>query len=144
MAQEPIPLGPVRTVPGVQVNEGHLFHGEINRRGDAVGYHHRPSGQDAATARVTQVVEPPNAQGVYTGRVEVFDPRTNTWVTKDLPSSFYPDTWTQERVLLEVRGAYGARDVINGNRWEGTSPSGIRIRGYLNPDGSINTAFPIR
>ena len=143
MVQEPIPLGPVRTVPGVQVNQGHVFHGEINRRGNAVGYHHRPGGQDATTARVTEIVDAPNAQGVYTGQVEVFNPATNTWVSKELPSSFYPDTWTQGRVLLEVRGAYGARNVINGNRWEGTSPSGIRIRGYLNPDGSINTAFPI-
>jgi RHS repeat-associated protein len=146
MAQEPIPLGPVRTVPGVQVNEGHLFHGEINRRGNAVGYHHRPGGQDAATARAT-VVDPPNAQGVYMGRVEVFDPATNTWVRKNSPraydSSFYPDAWSRDRVLLEVRGAYGARNVTRGNYWEGTSPSGVRIGGYLNPDGSINTAFPI-
>jgi hypothetical protein len=143
MAQEPIPLGPVRTVPGVRVNEGHLFHGEINRRGNAVGYHHRPGGQDAATARAT-VVDPPNAQGVYTGRVEVFDPATNTWVSKGPLSSFYPDTWTQGRVLLEVRGAYGTRNVTRGNYWEGTSPSGVRIGGYCNPDGSNNTAFPIR
>jgi hypothetical protein len=144
MVREPISLGPVRTVPGVRVNQGHVFHGEINKKGNAVGYHHRPGGQDAPTARVTQIVDPPSAQGVYTGRVEVFNPATNTWVKKGPLSSFYPDAWTQDRVLFEIRGAYGTRNATKGNYWEGTSPSGVRIGGYLNPDGSINTAFPIR
>jgi len=143
MVQEPIPLGPIRTVPGVPVNEGYIFHGEISQRGNAVGYHHRPGGQDVLTARTT-IVDPPNAQGVYTGRVEVIDPATNTWISKGPLSSFYPDNWTKERVILEIRGAYGTRSITRGNYWEGTSPSGVRIGGYLNPAGGINTAFPIR
>ncbi len=123
-----------------------MFQGEINNSGKAVGFHHRAGGVDPGSARMTQLVDSPNAQGVYTGRVEVFDSATNSWVPKKPMSSFYPDSWSQGRVLSEIEGAFGNRVTIPGrpaNYWEGVSPSGVRIGGYLDSTGGINTAYPI-
>jgi hypothetical protein len=92
---------------------------------------------------VTQVLDPPNASGVYRARVEVLDPDRRVWVPKNAPSTFFPDDWTRERILAEIQGAFRARGRVRDGYWEGKSPSGLRIGGYLDRDGAINTAFPI-
>lgn len=133
--------------PCVRINVEHLFHGEINRRGRAVGFHHRASIGHEGKARIVPGTETtPNANGVFQARVEVFDPATNTWVTKNAPSTFFPDSWNRGQVLTEVRGAFGSAtfpDPARPNYWEGVSPSGVRIGGYLDNAGNINTAFPL-
>jgi hypothetical protein len=133
--------------PGnVRINEAHVFEGEINRSGNPVGFHSRPGGVDPPSARVTQVVSPPNAQGVYRAKVEIFDQATNAWVPKGPASSFFPDSWARGRVLSEIEGAFGNRVTTHGkpaSYWEGISPTGVRIGGYLDSTGGINTAFPI-
>jgi hypothetical protein len=40
------------------INFVHIELGEINRRGEVVGYHHRPDGVDPPEARVVRVVQP--------------------------------------------------------------------------------------
>jgi len=74
------------------------------------------------------------------------NPKTNTWVAKGPKSSFYPDNWSQGKVLSEIEGAFAKRIPTPGkpaNYWEGVSPSGVRIGGYTDAAGDINTAFPI-
>src|ERR1700732_2630758 len=51
------------------VNLAHIDYGEISRHGEAVGYHHRPNGGAPPGARVRQMVQPPDASGVYRARV---------------------------------------------------------------------------
>jgi hypothetical protein len=132
--------------PDPAVNEAHVFKGEINKKGSAVGFHHRPSGNDPATARLTSIIDSPNASGVYTGKIEVLDHQTGKWVAKNGYSTFFPDAWSPTMVLNEIRGAYANGHAMPGkplNYWEGVSPSGLRIGGYASQSGSINTAFPI-
>src|SRR6516165_9578803 len=76
------------------INFVHIESGEINRRGEAVGYHYRPNGVDPPGARVLQVVQPPDPNGVYRARVELRDRATGAWVQKKAPSTFYPDAMT--------------------------------------------------
>lgn len=133
--------------PCVRINVEHLFHGEINRRGRAVGFHHRASIGHEGRARIVPGSEtPPNANGVFQARVEVYNPATNTWVSKNSPSTFFPDSWNRGQVMTEIRGAFGSAsfpDPARPNYWEGVSPSGVRIGGYLDNAGNINTAFPL-
>jgi hypothetical protein len=129
--------------PNTGVNVKHIFHGEINRRGRAVGFHHAGSLGHQGRARISSIVDPANAQGVYRARVEVFNSATGQWVTKGLPSTFFPNAWSRTKVLGEIRGAFGNQTLTRGNRFEGLSPSGVRIGGYLDNAGNINTAFPI-
>jgi hypothetical protein len=128
----------------VKINEKHIFEGEINRRGLAVGYHHRANGRDADSARLEKVISNPNAQGIYVGKIQIRDSNNGQWVSKSAPSSFFPDRWSRNQVLSEIRGAFANAPNPAAEPWQGTSPSGIRISGYYNRNSNtINTAYPI-
>jgi hypothetical protein len=76
--------------------------------------------------------------------VEIFDKKTSQWIKKEGRSSFYPDAWNKEKVLLEITSAYNSpRKVEKGAKWESVSDSGIKISGYTNEQGQITTAYPI-
>ena len=118
----------------------HILSGEVKANGSVVGGHSIANGN----VRVIPGTESlPNAQGVYQARIEVPDP-TNPG--RFLPktnnsgvSTMFPDSWSADRVKVEVDAAYQSR-TITGNMWTGTTPSGVVVRGYLNPK---TTAYPV-
>ena len=125
------------------INKNHIFLGEINRRGLAVGYHHRLNGKDANNAKMVKITGLPNQQGVYVGRVEIRNPVNGQWVSKISSSSFFPDRWSQAQVLSEIKSAFNSANKSK-EPWQGTSTSGIRIEGYYNKvTNTITTAYPI-
>src|SRR6267378_3867754 len=114
------------------VNLAHIDYGEINRHGEAVGYHHRPNGVDPPSARVRQVVQPPDASGVYRARVALRDPATGGWIDKQAPSSLLvaraPDAATASSSADPV-AALRSRD---GTRTaESTRPTRCAVREWL-------------
>ena len=78
----------------------------INRRGEAVGYHHRPNGVDPPGARVLRIVQPPDANGVYRARVALRDPATGEWIDKRASSTFFPDAMSDDEVIQAVLAAF--------------------------------------
>jgi hypothetical protein len=128
------------------MNSRHVFTGEINRHGRAVGYHHKAGGVDPATARVTEIIDAPNAAGVCRARVQIMN-SSGEWVARGPISTLFPDAWSAGKVLDEITSAFvKAERNISGrpaNYFEGVSQSGVRIGGYLDNAGNINTAFPI-
>ncbi len=126
---------------GPVINATHIFEGEINRSGKPVGFHARPFGVDPQNARVVKVMGRPNRQGVYTARVEIFDPQANQW--KEKFSSFFPDKMDGAKVRGAIGNAYSNRRANKKQPWQGPSGHGFDVQGYLDRDGRINTAFPI-
>jgi hypothetical protein len=125
------------------INQTHIFQGEINRKGLAVGYHHRPNGKDASNARLSKLTGLPNTQGVYIGRVEIRNPANGQWVSKLSSSTFFPDNWSQAQVLTEIQGAF-ATVTPPKEFWQATSPSGLKIEGYYSKaTNTITTAYPV-
>ncbi|WP_071871611.1 EndoU domain-containing protein [Atopomonas hussainii] len=163
-----------------QLNQRHIFCGEINGTGAAVGYHSRPNGHDARlgaaadaplAARITagqRFIVPPgnNHPAPYryvANGIQVFNVLTNAWVNKAAPSTFFPDSCSQNEVVASVRYAYmhayspaGAPNV----RFSGPSAPSVgavgfctgengypfTIGGYLNQIGVqwvVNSAFPV-
>ena len=121
----------------------HIFHGEINSNGKAVGFHYEgPENMQAVNQ--TRVIESsrsvPDKNGVYTAKVEV------NGVAKLAPSSFFPRNWSKNDVVNVVNEAYSNKTFPKPNNplyFEGRTQSGILIGGYLNKDGTIATAFPL-
>lgn len=126
------------------INDRHIFEGEINATGKAVGYHHRANGRDALNARMTRLTTAADINGVYRGDVEIYNQARGAWIAKGLGSTFFPDAWSKTRVKDEILGAFSNPVFRHGQYWEGVSPSGVVIGGYLDAAGNINTAFPIR
>lgn len=95
------------------INETHVFAGEINRRGKPVGFHARPGGEDPRGARVVEVLDGPNALGVYVARVEIRD-RSGRWLGKT--SSFFPDRLSRGEVVAAILHAWEHRTTGGGER----------------------------
>jgi hypothetical protein len=88
----------------------------------------------------------PNAQGVYSAKIEVanpadpadpanpgqFLPKTNNGGV----STMFPDSWTADRIKVEVDGAFQNKAVV-GNKSTGTTPSGVRVEGYMSPKTTV-------
>ena len=121
------------------INQWHIFAGEINRSGKPVGFHSRPGGQDPAGARIKSVRDHPNKAGVYTAAIEIRDGQQ--W--KEKFSSFFPDSLSRNEVLQAVLNAYENSANPNAQPFEGPSGLGFSVQGYTSSRGGINTAFPI-
>jgi hypothetical protein len=127
-----------RTSPAV--NETHIFHGEVNRRGKPVGFHARPGGRDPQTARLVRIVDRPNRRGVYTAEVEIKNGE-GRWVRKR--STFFPDGMDRAAVIAAVLNAYKSRAPGGAEKFRGPSGKGFTIEGWLLDGGRINTAWPV-
>jgi hypothetical protein len=125
------------------INLVHIDFGEINRRGEAVGYHHRVGGVDPAGARVLQIVQPPDRHGVYRARVAIRDPTTGAWVKKHAPSTFYPDTMSDREVVGLILAAFHQGERRGDGQFIGSSGRGFVIEGWYQ-NGRINAAYPLR
>ena len=119
---------------------GHIFYGEINRRGAATGYHYE--GMPGSKGEVIpETRSTPNSSGVYTGKVSVNDmPKTgNNGV-----SSFFPEKMSAQEVVNSINQAYNNKIWIKGNTFRGIDSNGMVIEMYIdNNTGKIISAFPV-
>ncbi|WP_028670627.1 RHS repeat-associated core domain-containing protein [Saccharospirillum impatiens] len=117
--------------------DGHIFNAEVKSSGKVVGGHSTATGQVRV---ITGTQSSPNAQGVYSARIEVVDPANpDQFLSKTNNggiSTMFPDAWDAERLKREVDFAYFNRTVI-GNKWTGTTQSGVRVEGYLQPKATV-------
>lgn len=148
--------GPDWSASQPPVNLRHIFCGETNRRGRAVGYHALGGTREPGEARIEAVLEPLDRHGVYRARVCI--------VASGAPaeeagqrevgckrSTLFPDAWSEARVLAAILGAY-RQAVADGSvdargHWRGPSGAGFDIEGWLLPTPAgapprINTAWP--
>ncbi len=128
----------------------HIFRGEINSVGNAVGVHHI-SAINAGTARIVPNSIEQITNGFYKASVEVLD-NSGNWITKADKSTFFPDTWDEVRVMQEIQSA---KNTMIGNpitntstklEYFGMSTSQNRIKiiidpRYGNSPGNILTAW---
>ena len=118
----------------------HIFEGEVNKRGKAVGYHYENIRNSAG-----QVIKgsrgKPNKSGAYIGKVKVNDiPKT---ANKGL-STFFPKNMSPQQVVDAINEAYANREFIQGtkNTYKGKSRSGMEIMMFIDKNGKIISAFP--
>jgi hypothetical protein len=121
----------------------HIDAGEINHRGEPVGYHHRTNGVDPPGARVLRVVQPPDANGVYRARVALRDPATGAWLDKRAASTFFPDRLSDAEVVAAILAAFRDGRLAADGRFVGASGRGFSIEGWYR-HGRILAAYPLR
>lgn len=120
----------------------HLFEGEINKAGKAVGVHSNAAiagGTAKLTSPKKMLADPP---GIYEAKVAV-KKANGSWVDKNAKSTFFPDSWSQQKIKEEVSGAFKNSTIAPNGKWKGVSPSGVKIEGYTDSHGNIATAFPV-
>lgn len=65
--------------------------------------------------------------------MQIWNAGKGEWMDKFAKSTFFPPSWSQVRIEYEVTEAFKRKDVQEGQKWRGVSPSGIVIEGYMNP-----------
>jgi len=97
--------------------------------------------------KVTEIVNPPDVNGVYEAYVEMKTP-SGQWIDKTSLSgnlqknTMFPKDWSATKIQAEVDSAWARRtDVVGDSRkWTGKSDSGAWIEGYKEPRA---TAYPV-
>jgi len=133
--------GPVWSRTEPPVNLTHLFCGEVNRRGEAVGYHATLGESGPGEARIERILRPPDEAGIYVALVC----RDEAPARACKRSTLFPDALDAETVLAAVLQAYAARERLDGRgKWCGPSDLGFAVEGWLLPGReAINTAWPV-
>ena len=82
-----------------------------------------------------------------TADISVLDQNTNQWKLKVKGDGITPqettlflEYWSKSRIIVEVDIAYKNK-IVTGRYWKGTTPSGIKVRGYLYPN---TTVYPLQ
>lgn len=117
----------------------HILEGELNRKGDAVGFHYE--GLPTAKGSVIEGTRTnPDKYGVYEAEVEVEGKkkRGNQGI-----SSFFPLHWTAQDVVDAINEAYETKQFVTGNTYEGLTEEGVTIHMYLDQNDKIISAFPV-
>ncbi|UCZ82311.1 DUF637 domain-containing protein [Pseudomonas sp. L5B5] len=117
--------------------DGHIIRAEIKANGSVVGGHSTVTG-DVRVIPGTESV--PNAQGVYSARIEVVDPRNSgAYLPKTNNggvSTMFPKSWSSDKIKVEVDAAFQNKTVV-GNKWTGTTPSGVKVEGFISPKTTV-------
>ncbi len=118
----------------------HIFEGQVNGRGKAVGYHYEGI-EGTAGKTITGSELPANELGVYKAQVEVNGvPKTANGGF----SSFFSKNMSPQEVVDAINEAYSNHVLKTGNEYYGYSSNGMKITMYLNKEGKIISAFPER
>lgn len=130
----------------------HIFCGEINGSGKAVGFHSRPGGKNPATVADTEETRPdPRRPGIYT--ISLFRITEGGRSETKTLSTMFPDKCSQADVLAAIRNAYQTGDKGDGS-FRGMSGQSctdgngkpFRIQGFTSMGRGgrvvISTAYP--
>ena len=133
------------------VKAQHIFCGEINRSGKAVGFHSRPGGSNPDSIDNTRSPRPdPRRPGIYTlSRFRINEDGQSA--TKAL-STMFPDHCSAEDVLAAIRHAFntgrrsdGAFSGMSGTRCTDLNGQAFHIQGFTGTMSGrtfIITAYP--
>ncbi|MBL6449092.1 EndoU domain-containing protein [Fulvivirga sp. 29W222] len=92
-----------------------------------------PVGNRYYKAKVEAKVE------AFTG--ESYSPNDG-WKVKSKESTFFPDSWSKEKVQAEMAYAFNNKTSLGGNKYQGTMSDGTNLTIYLDEAGNVSSAFP--
>ncbi|MGE0583704.1 MAG: EndoU domain-containing protein [Flavobacteriaceae bacterium] len=58
-------------------------------------------------------------------------------------STVFPTSWSRQRVMHEARKAFEKATRTGEKKWKGVSPSGVEIEFTREPNGEINSFYPL-
>jgi len=117
----------------------HILEGELNYKGQAVGFHYSQLESKKGEIINNSQTELDENE-VYEAKVRIKDVNKTSNNGK---STFFPDDWDTQDVVDAINEAYDNRTHINGNTFEGLTAEGIIVRMYLTEQNQIISAFPV-
>jgi hypothetical protein len=132
-----------------QFDMQHSLSGDINAKGKGSGYHAEFAANGEARIKPGATVNR-NADGTYEAPVQIWNPDKliagggkGAWVDKARNSTFFPETWSEARVLYEVGAAYKVKEPHpSGLGYLGRTPSGLEIKFTWDQQNQRTTFYP--
>lgn len=118
----------------------HILEGEINRRGEATGYHSEFL-ENTHGKIIPGTDRRINDYGAYKAQVEVDGiPKA----ANGGYSTFFPKDWHPQQIVDNINEAYSNKIHMGGNTniYDGVGIDGLPIRLFLDGNGKIISAFP--
>lgn len=116
----------------------HIFLGTINKEGKAEGFHYANI-KNSSSHIILDTKTKNNKFGVFMAKA-IIDGKAKS--DDEGYSTFFPDSYSPQKVINAINEAYKNRKHLFGNVYEGTSSSGMKIELYLSTDNKIISAFP--
>ncbi|NVR71965.1 EndoU domain-containing protein [Listeria monocytogenes] len=117
----------------------HIFEGEVNRKGKAVGFHSETI-PDSPGKVIPGTKSKTNKNGVYEAKIEVNGIPKKSNKGK---SSFFPENWTAQKIVDEINYAFSNKVLDKGNAYIGKATNGMQIKMYIDKNNQIISAFPV-
>lgn len=92
--------------------------------------------------KVIKITKPKNEKGVWEAQISIKDPDTDRWVDKKLLTTFFPNLWSKELLLVKLEIAFVARKKISDVKYVGDTDCGIPIV-FIYKKDKIVSAYPI-
>lgn len=93
----------------------------------------------------------PTGEEIFKGKIECYIPlldeansgSNHGWKTKKNESTFWPSTWSHEKISSKIIEAFNSKSLeFNDRKWTALTSEGIEITGYIDKNtGIIETAF---
>ena len=129
----------------IAIAEKHIFEGQVKTAGDgtrrATGFHLEGSTKNARVVEATRSA--PDRNGIYSGRVEILDPRSGRWLQKNAQSTFFPASYSKNDVRRAIREAFANAIEVDNGVFEGVTKRGIRVRLVVDDANGVAAAYPL-
>lgn len=121
-----------------EYNFKHITIGNINRNGEATGFHHATSPKDQTT-KILSIIDQPNQCGVYRAKVQV------KGKLKKAYSTMFPDKYSEQQILDLLSTAYteGTKNNPTNSTFAVKADECIKVFMVLDSNKKIITSYPI-
>ncbi|HKK87651.1 MAG TPA: EndoU domain-containing protein [Saprospiraceae bacterium] len=116
----------------------HSTNGKVNSKG-VRGIHF----YDPEKVNITKMLRFDKKTGVFEAEIEVLNLNTGEYIKKENKSSFFPQTWSKQRLIIECYQAYRSMAQINDQVYRGTTCSGIVLEFLYSNRGKFASVYPV-
>lgn len=95
------------------------------------------------TTRIIEVIDIDSVTQVYSARIEQFNRQSCKWIPKTNFSTFFPDSWTMNKLFHECDFAYKNKIKIDERIFNSRTSNGILVKFIIDNDDKIITFYPI-
>lgn len=117
----------------------HCTKGRI-KNGKVYGVHY----YDSERVKILEIVRENKSNGIWEAIIEVYNSKTNKWIEKETPSTFFPRNWNAHELFHECHHAViNKTEKLNSeNVFISQTKSGIDVE-IIVKDGKLKSIYPI-
>jgi hypothetical protein len=115
----------------------HVINGEI-KRGHSFGIHYFQK----ELHKINELITPANELGIWEATIYMLHPKTKNWVSKKKSSTFFPENWDYNTLLLKIKEAFDNKRQTHSYKFLGNTSCGIPVV-FLYRDNIVVACYPI-